>query len=492
MQDERQVVVIGSGPAGAAAARELAENGIPVVMLESGSDFPHGLLVRSGGRNLYRRVPPLQEEAGHLVSGDPRTQCYVKFAPGGLSNNWTGAVPRFAPEDFTEGERLHERFRWPIAYSDLVPYYERVERSLEITADPRDIPQLPGGHVSYRNRLPSDWEGVERAANSHGQGFTTYPLADGPPNMLVRQGTAFNSFTSIVRPLLKLPGFQIRTGAHAVQLEWSKEKRAVDGVVYFSRETGQMERVGACAVVVACGPLGSAKLLHNSVSSDFPHGLGNSEGILGCFLHDHPREWWTFEMGRPLTLLSPAAYLTRLPYDSSPPLLATSWTLGTATTQDRIRSRFGLRSSTVSVQMLGTMIPSEGCVAKPSSTKKDEFGLPALDVCIRYTDAEVANVVRARQHMMDVMESAGYLATLGEIVPTLFPGTSAHYGGTARMHTKPKYGVVDAWNRVHDAANVLVCDAACFTTAAEKNPTLTVMALAARAATRLAHDLKQA
>jgi choline dehydrogenase-like flavoprotein len=490
--DERQVVVIGSGPAGATAARELAQNGIPVTMLEAGAGFPGGLLVRLGGKNLYRRTPPLREEAGHSVSGDPQTECYVKFAPGGLSNNWTGAVPRFAPEDFTEGERLHERFRWPITYSDLVPYYEKVERSLEITADPRDVPQLPGGHVSYRNRIPTDWLDVERSANKQGQGFTTYPLADGPPNLLVGRGTAFNSYTGIVRPLLRSSNFRLETGAHALQLEWSPTKGKVDGVIYFSRHTGRMERIGASAVVIACGPLGSAKLLHNSVSNEFPHGFGNSEGLLGRFLHDHPREWWSFQMERPRRFLAPSAYLTRLPYNSSAPLLATSWTLGTANTQDHIRSRFGLKGSAVGVQVLGTMIPSEACVAKPSTTKKDEFGLPALDVCIRYSEVEVANVVRARQHLIDLMDDTGSRAILGEVVPTLFPGTAAHYGGTARMHAKAQFGVVDAWNRVHRAPNVLVCDAACFTTACEKNPTLTVMAIAARAATRLAHDLKHA
>ncbi|MBS0270679.1 MAG: FAD-dependent monooxygenase, partial [Proteobacteria bacterium] len=201
MQDERQVVVVGSGPAGAAAARELVEAGISVTMLEAGTRFQPGLLVRSGGKNLYRRTPPLQEEGGHSVSGDPQTVCYAKLAPGGLSNCWTGAVPRFAPEDFTEGERLHERYRWPIAYTDLAPYYEKVERSLEITADRRDKPQLPGGYAAYDRRIPEDWEVVERAANRHGQGFTIYPLADGPPTMLVRRGTAFNSFTNIVTPL---------------------------------------------------------------------------------------------------------------------------------------------------------------------------------------------------------------------------------------------------------------------------------------------------
>jgi choline dehydrogenase-like flavoprotein len=371
-----------------------------------------------------------------------------------------------------------------------VAYYENVERYLEITADPRDVPQLPGGHVSYRNRIPDDWRDVERSANKFGQGFTTYPLADGPPNMLVRRGTAFNSYSNVVRPLLHSPRFRLRTGAHALQLEWSPTKQKVDGVIYHSRHTGVTERVGASAVVITCGPLGSAKLLHNSVSRDFPHGLGNSDGLLGRFLHDHPREWWSFQMDRPRRFLAPSAYLTRLPYDSSPPLLATSWTLGTASVQDRIRSRFGLKGTAVSVQIIGTMIPSEACVARPSSTQKDEFGYPVLDVCIHYSDAEVQNIVRARQHLMNLMADAGSRATQGEIVPTLFPGTSAHYGGTARMHAKPQYGVVDAWNRVYHAPNVLVCDAACFTTAAEKNPTLTVMAIAARAAARLAHDLK--
>ena len=142
--------------------------------------------------------------------------------------------------------------------------------------------------------------------------------------------------------------------------------------------------------------------------------------------------------------------------------------------------------------MIGTMIPSETCVAKPSPTQKDEFGLPDLDVCIRYSDQEIDNVLRARQHLVNIMDDAGCRATIGPVVPTLFPGTIAHYGGTARMHAKPEYGVVDAWNRVYGAPNVLVCDAACFTTGCEKNPTLTVMALAARAATRLAQDLKHA
>jgi GMC oxidoreductase len=324
----------------------------------------------------------------------------------------------------------------------------------------------------------------------HGQGFTVMPLSDGPPTMVVRRGTAFNSYTNIVRPLRRSRHFQLKLGAHALHLNWSTTKQKVDGVVYYDHLAKKTVNLEAAAIVVACGPLGTTKLLHNSFSRAFPEGLGNSDGLLGRFLHDHPREWWCFHMDSPRTLLSPAAYLTRRPYTGSSPLLATSWSLGVANTQDKIRSRFGLAGASVGVQVFGTMIPTEASSALPSKSKKDEFGLPALDVCMRYSDAEQENVVSARQHLMNLLGEAGLHAKIEEIAPTLFPGTSAHYGGTARMHANPQYGVLDSWNRIHAASNVVVCDAACFTTGPEKNPTLTVMAIAARAAARLAHDLK--
>ena len=490
MADERRIVVIGSGPTGAAAARELVQRGMPVTMLESGTGFQAGLLLKIGGKNLLRRQPALGEDGGHAVTGDPETLCYVKHALGGLSNNWTGAVPRFAAGDFTEGERLHERYRWPIGYDELVPFYETVERYMDISADDRDVPQLPSGHVTFARTLPADWHGVERVAVSRGQGFTVYPLADGPPNLLAARGTAFNSYSAVIRPLLRAANFELKTGAHALQLEWSQAKGRIGAVVYHDRRTGLTERIAADAIVVACGPLGTTKLLHNSTSATFAHGLGNSRGLLGKYLHDHPREWWSFTMERPLSLLTPSAHLTRLPYASSTPLIACSWTLGVANVRDRILSRFNVKGREVGVQLIGTMIPTEANHALPSITRNDEFGLPVLEVCIRYSTEEIDNMVRSREHLLELLDEAGCEGTPDAIDPTLYPGTVAHYGGTARMHASPEHGVVDAWNRVYDAPNVLVCDAACFTTAVEKNPTLTAMAIAARAAQRLVHDLQ--
>lgn len=484
------VVVIGSGPSGAMAARALVARGIPVVMLESGDVRPSGALLRMMGRNFLRRVPPFEPGVRHVSSGDPHTDWFTTLKPGGLSNQWTGAVPRFIAEDFTEGERLHERYRWPVTYQELEPFYERVERVMAITASRAPVSNFAVGYSDSQHSLPDDWKGVAKVAETFGQGLTVLPLADGPPWMAVRRGTAFNSFANIVAALERSPLFQLITGAHALRLEYGADIGVVDAVIYQRRGDGSQHRVEGGAFVVACGPLHSTKLLFDSAAKECPDGLGNSEGNLGAYLHDHPKEWWMFDSDQPLTLLSPSAYLTRLPYATSEPLMATSWTLGVTSTKDKIRSRLAAKGHCVGVQVFGTMVPSRTYRVQPSPEKNDEFGLPALDVRLQFDPYVVDNMMNARLHMLAVMGAAGYNSTIAQVEPQLHPGASAHYGGTARMHHSKQHGVVDGFNRMFDAPNVIVCDASSFTTGVEKNPTLTAMALAVRAAEQLADDLK--
>jgi len=136
------------------------------------------------------------------------------------------------------------------------------------------------------------------------------------------------------------------------------------------------------------------------------------------------------------------------------------------------------------------MVPEEKYYVGAARDDKDEFGFPALEVHISFDKNALDNMVKAREHLVQLMQDAGHKGAIREIVPTLVPGTAKHYGGTARMHASPKFGVTDGFNRLHEIPNVLVADASCFTTGAEKNPTLTVMALAARSADRLARDLR--
>src|SRR5260221_4534770 len=197
--DDRLVVVIGSGPCGAIAAYMLVGGGIAVALLESGMHVPSAVRVRAMGKTLYRRWPRASTRStAYVASHDAETLWFEALAPGGLSNYWTSAVPRFAPEDFTEGERLHERYRWPVSYDDLASFYERVERLLVVEGGSQCVPNLPASAVAHACHLPRDWEPVAAAPAQFGHGLTPTPLADGPPWLLTPTGAPVNSYSPVV------------------------------------------------------------------------------------------------------------------------------------------------------------------------------------------------------------------------------------------------------------------------------------------------------
>ncbi len=500
MTDSQGIVVIGSGPSGATAALTLVQRGIPVTLLESGETFPAGLVVRAFGRNLIRRWAsnggryPLRisssERYAYVASGDPGTEWQNALVPGGLSNYWTGAVPRFAPEDFSEGERLHERYRWPVSYTDLAPYYARVERLLGVVGERRAVPQLPAPEVLVQRRhLPRAWQSISEAAERTGQGLVYIPIADGPNWLVRRAGAAFNSFGGVISQLASYPHFELRLGAHAQRLTWDPILGRVGGVEYVERRTGTPHYVNADAVIVAAGPLASPKLLLQSTSNEFPTGLGNTQGLLGRYLHDHPKSWSELELDHALPRLDQPLYLSRAPYAQSPPLRAASAMLSPLSKWDRVLSLAGATTCRFGVVTFATMLPEADNCVRLHPEKRDRFGMPVLDIHIQFAD-DVAQVVsEAHERLSDVFARAGIGFTFRHSTDRLVPGDSAHYGGAARMHSSPEYGVLDAWNRLHEVQNVAVVDASSFTTAVEKNPTLTTMALAARAADRLADDL---
>jgi choline dehydrogenase-like flavoprotein len=482
------VVVIGSGPCGAIAAAQLVARGLEVVMLDAGLRAPRGLLVRAAGHTVVRRIGSAEYSADrHHPSSQPHVDWVSSLSHGGLSNYWTGAVPRFAPEDFSEGGRLDERYRWPIAYEDLVPFYEVVERYVMVTAgDP--IAGVPANVKRYHYRLTPDWQEIVNAAEYHGHGAGVLPLAKGRPWMAVLRGTEFDSYRCIVVPLCESPRFRLVSGAHATRLSWSGVTGRVDAVEYVDRESRRVARVPAAAVVVAAGAVDSTALLLRSTSADFPAGLGNTEGLVGCYLHDHPREWWTASAGRRLPALAHPVYIARDRYEDTKPLMATSLTLGLAARSERLKTYLRMSTSRFGVQVFGTMIPTPDVgIALGDDDRADLSCRPTIS--LSYDSDTIANLADARQRLREIFAEAGLRLTVaGPVLGR--PGSSVHFGGTVRMHEDREFGVLDRWNTIHDVPNVVVCDSSCFTTGPEKNPTLTAMAIAARAADRLARHVK--
>jgi choline dehydrogenase-like flavoprotein len=168
--------------------------------------------------------------------------------------------------------------------------------------------------------------------------------------------------------------------------------------------------------------------------------------------------------------------------------MATSHTIGLAAPADRLRTFVRARTRQLGVQVFGTMIPQPTIGVSIERTPEPDCTDQRPIVSLSYDGDALANMEAGRARFRDVLGAAG----LGVRIPGPFhdlqPGSSVHFGGTVRMHDDPRFGVLDRWNRIHDADDVVVCDMSAFTTGPEKNPTLTAMALAIRAADHLADE----
>jgi choline dehydrogenase-like flavoprotein len=316
------------------------------------------------------------------------------------------------------------------------------------------------------------------------------PYAYGSSTTLTFSGTPFNAFVRLVKPLVCSRRLSVRHGARALRLEWSPTTKRVEGVVFRDLVTGAEERVRCRAVVLGAGAVNTAQILLESSSSDFPEGLGNTEGVLGRYFHDHPVGKLVIDLPRPMPV-QPAAYITRPTLERSRPLYAAAgmqWSGASAFVQSVLKGHPG-RSLSIGFSVFGTMATSADDRVTLDPRKPRIDGASALSLEVRHPPESKQVLDESRDAIVDLLERGGWAPKV-RVWKIEAVGNSVHYGGTCRMHESPKFGMLDRFSRLHAVPNVVVADSSAFTTSPEKNPVLTAMALAARASDHLANELK--
>ncbi len=419
---------------------------------------------------------------------------YSSLSLGGLSNYWTAAVPRFAPEDFTEGARLDERYRWPVTYDELVPFYDRAERALD--GDRR----RPDPRASRRTSTASDTACRPTGGRSparptrHGHGVGLMPMAKGRPWMVGPAGHRVQQLPLRGRAAADGRRFELPSPAPTPCASTGRPPPGrVESVEYVdARDRRAPVGPGPGRSWSPPGPIDStaaAAALRRRPTSRAAS--ATRSGLVGRYLHDHPREWWPADVGRAGAPPSPTPSTSPAPPDDDQ----------RAAHGDVAHPRPRRPGTTPADLLPGHGRRRSGCRSSARWSRRRTWaysladGRAAIDrgpaITSRY-DAPTRRQPRSRRATGCATSSAP--AGVDVIASPARSTSSARArrcttAGRCACTRIPEFGVLDGWNRMHDVRNVVVVDSSCFTTGPEKNPTLTAMALAARASEILADDL---
>jgi choline dehydrogenase-like flavoprotein len=548
-------IVVGSGISGGWAAKELTEKGLRVLMLERGQNVEHikdyvnatkgpWQYAHRGGRTrameeLYpvlKRDYPLNEKNLSWWASDkdsPYTEIkrfdwYRGYHVGGRSLMWGRQSYRWSDFDFEANARDGIAVDWPIRYADLAPWYDHAERHAGIAGSLEGMPQLPDGQFQpamplncgeelVAGKLRKLFDGKRRiipgrTANATKQLPNRFPCQYRDACWLgCPYGGYFSTQSSTLPPARATKRLTLKPWSIVTEVLYDKDKKRATGVRVLDAVTEQVTDYNAKIIFVCASTLNSAWLLMRSATDVWPGGLGSSSGELGHNLMDHH-----FRLGaegridglldkyyygrRPTGFYIPRYrnlvgekrdYLRGFGYQGGAG--REGWSR--AVRELVIGAAFKERASqpgewTIGATAFGEMLPNHENKVTLDQTKKDKWGLPVLAIDC----ATGENEARMRKDMMhdmaEMLEQCG-VKDVNTYDNGYFPGMGIHEMGTARMGRDPKTSVLNSHNQVWDAPNVFVTDGSCMVSTACQNPSLTYMALTARAADFAVNELKR-
>ncbi len=500
-------IVVGSGAAGGMAAKCLTDGGAAVLLLEAGPGLsPEACRPRDRSREEFvalRARQPIQsrslwydrrnchlyiDDLDHPYATDPATTFnWIRSRQaGGRTLVWSRFALRMADEDFRSAQEDGIGSPWPISYRDLAPYYDRVERLLGVTGTVESLPGLPDGaflprpvpdHLrDLRRRLARRFPDRHLIPAREAVGDTGAPESVAPPS------------SSLGSTLLRADRSRLtfRTDCVVARITLDRPDHA-RGVVFVDRHTGERHEVSGRVVLLGTSTIESIRLLLASRTAEHPDGLGNSSGALGHYLMDHFGGPRLVAHGQLEGVGTPSTERIYLPRFSNRDGSREDFVRGYGA-QGELQTWPG-GTATLTLGVSGEVLPYFENAVELDEAIRDVDGLPVPRIRFQYRDNEQRMARHAAAAIRELVDAIGFrpLVVHEEILP---PGTRAHELGAARMGSSATDSVLNPFNQCWDVENLFVTDGACFPSAGCKGPTLTIMALTARACDHVLDGLR--
>ncbi len=491
----------------------------------------------SGDQEMYRKLHPVQmlnrhfneytqnhfvndAENPYATDGDTAFNWFRSYQLGGRSLTWGRQTYRWSDYDFGANKRDGHGTDWPIRYADLAPWYDKVEDFIGVSGQAEGLAQLPDGkfqpamalnavetHVreTVRARWPERCLTIGRTANltqekpDEGRGPCQYRSICARGCLY---GAYFSTQSSTLPAAQRTGRLTVITDAVVEKLDYDPATRKVTGVHYIDTKTKQRRRAASRIVFLNAGAFNSVHILLNSASEAMPNGLANSSGVLGTHIMDHANtlsaaalmpgfEAHTSFGNRPTGVVI-ARYRNMDSMDGQGHsrgfsfqggAFRSTWTAGRRDAGIGADYKAKLRQPGMWRMVL---VAFADCVPRATNrlsldrTRTDANGLPLLKIAFAFGKEEHAALAQAKAEAAEMLQAAGGRVIAGGDTPGA-GGTAIHEMGGARMGHDPATSVLNKWSQAHDVANLFVTDGAQMSSSACQNPSLTYMALTARA-----------
>ncbi len=532
------VVIIGSGASGGMAAWNLTRKGVNVLMLDAGDKYDPArywmAMLPYERREAFARgeKPELgfldTKEQPYLTPEGKRYDLYRVWGHGGKTNMWGRVSLRYSDVDFKVNDGYG--IPWPFEYKDIKPYYDQVDQLIGVCGGDDDNETLPGS--KFHQPAPAlrcgEWAMMnagKRAGINIVQGRRanlTRPLNGraschycGDCGSGCTTGSFFNSALHLLPAAIATGKLKIISNAVAGRVTVDPKTGLANGVQYFHRYNKTESHVKAKVVIVGASSVDSTRILLNSKSSIYPNGIGNTSGVLGKYFTEqfrfHVQAFMPHLYGRETTHDSGIGgehiYLPRFNHRGKKRDYARGfgmqfWSSGCQNNASFAKNMEGFGGNfkkevlrhypaLFQIHPYGEIPPREDNRIEVDETKRDQYGLPIMRMVLNYSD----NERKMSEEMYDTVEQLLHESKAETLNYKRndwdHPGSPIHEHGTCRMGANPKNSMLNGFNQSHAVKNLFVVDGSSFPSATEKNPTLTILAVAWRATDYLAGEIKR-